>query len=220
MANSKKKLLVEGESDKSFFQEFCKAHNLDLTITVSVATDEGGYKSSKQGAINTLDILLPNLYDGKLERLALIVDADQISDGNGLNNTINQIAKKIQTYGFDPEPARLPNGGLTFKHTDGLADFGLWVMPNNQDEGMLENWIEHCIHANDIALYQHAQTTVNALATQKFKPIRQTKAKIATWLAWQEKPGEGLYYAIDGKLLDQTAPLYAGFIAWLHHVFS
>jgi hypothetical protein len=220
MASSNRLLLVEGEADKSFFQAFCKAQALEEIITVSPPRGLGGSKNTKQGAINYLPELLKQLPDGKLERLGLIVDADQVTFGGGFDKTLEQIKTVLAAHDFSLQEQLLTDGGIVFQHQDGLADFGLWIMPNNNDEGMLENWIAQSIHPHDIALYQHAQTTVNALAIPKFKPIRQTKAEIATWLAWQEKPGEGLYYAIDGKLLDQTAPLYTGFLAWLHHVFS
>jgi hypothetical protein len=96
----------------------------------------------------------------------------------------------------------------------------LWVMPNNADEGMLEDWIKQCRHPGEGALYQHAGDSIDTIpGYPKFKPLYRTKAEVATWLAWQEKPGHGLYQAVKPELLDSNSPLYAGLHAWLKHVF-
>jgi hypothetical protein len=216
---SKKILLVEGMADKSFYEMFCEKHALHLDVRIAKPCDLGGVRNTKQGAINHLPILLKSLADGQLDRLALIVDADQVEHGGGFQRTVEQIVKIVQPHGFSPEYVVLAGGGLLFRHADGLADFGLWVMPDNAAEGILEDWILQSVHANEQKLFGDAQVAVAALAPPKFRPIRRVKADVATWLAWQEKPGESLYYAVEATLLDEAAPLYLGLQSWLLTVF-
>lgn len=47
-----------------------------------------------------------------------------------------------------------------------------------------------------------------------------SKAEVATWLAWQKKPGQGLYAACDDNLLNTQAQLYVELLAWLNLVFK
>lgn len=212
-------LLVEGIADQSFYEIFCKKHGLHPEVRVAKPRDFGGLKNTKQGAINLLTTLLPMLGDGQLERLALIVDADQAQDGGGFAKTVEQVAAILTPFGFLSPPVVFPQGGLLFKHGDGLADFGLWVMPDNQAEGALEDWLLRSIRADEQPLLVHAKSAVGTLAAPKFKPARRVKSEVATWLAWQAKPGEGLYYTVDAGLLDESAPLYGGLRDWLHAVF-
>ena len=111
-------------------------------------------------------------------------------------------------------------GGVLFQHDDGLADFGLWVMPNNRDEGMLEDWIKHCIHPDENDLFAHAGTVVDTLPQTKFKPIHISKAEVATWLAWQKKPGHGLYHSVEENLIDTNSVLFKELSDWLNHIYG
>ena len=215
-------LLVEGIADKSFYESFCKKHLISKGITVKISTprDIGGTFNSKQGAINLLSILLKQLADEQIECLAMIVDADQVANGGGFVNTVGQIAAIAKEFSFPATPNQLPEGGLVFKSSDGIPDFGLWVMPNNGNEGILENWIIDVVHAGDLPLFHSAQAAVRALSNPKFKEVKRAKADVATWLAWQDKPGESIYYSIEGNLLDENAELYQGLRIWLDAIFQ
>jgi hypothetical protein len=106
-----------------------------------------------------------------------------------------------------------------FKHSDGLRDFGLWVMPNNNREGMLEDWIIESIKNDEKALFQQATTAVQQLSSPKFKPHLQAKAEVATWLAWQKTPGHGLYSVMKEGLLDENSVPYTQLGNWLKSIF-
>lgn len=98
---SKKYLLVEGESDKHFFQAFCRKYNLAANITVAKPSDVGHRHNTKQGVINSLEILVPQLNDGTISKIAIIVDCDFEVDGGGLELTIKQIGSALKQHGFD-----------------------------------------------------------------------------------------------------------------------
>lgn len=219
MANDKNILMVEGEADRSFFEELCNKNGLNSILTVAPPKSLGGTHNTKQGVLQLLPTYLNQLADGQRERLGIVIDADQAVHGSGYLKTLQSVSDILQEFDFSAVPSQI-GGGLTFKHNDGLADFGLWIMPNNSDEGILENWINQCIHPDQASLFSHATTTVAALPDPLFKPIRKPKAEIATWLAWQDKPGEGLYYCIQGGLLNTSAPLHTGLVDWLKGIFS
>lgn len=212
-------LLVEGEADKSFFEAFCRAQGVSADIRVAPPVEMGGKYNSKQGVFNFLAQSIGQLNDGTLDALAIVVDADRCRDGGGVEKTVRQIQEKIRTPGYDQGPEHLSTGGLLFKHNDGLPDFGVWVMPDNTNEGMLEDWILQSVSSNEHDLLQQAQTAVENLSCQKFKENKLSKAKVATWLAWQENPGEGLYYTVSQGLLDPNSTLHSGLEKWIKTVF-
>ena len=218
MAMSDRVLLVEGESDRSFFEEICKTLGLHTSVTVAPPKDVGGSHNTKEGVLNHFPILLNQLGDAQITRLAIIVDADSEDNGGGYQRAIDKVAEKVEPYGFTMISD--PVGGVLFQHDDGLADFGLWVMPNNCDEGMLEDWIKHCIHPDENNLFAHAETVVDTLPQTKFNPIHISKAEVATWLAWQKKPGHGLYHAVEENLIDTNSALFKELCVWLTHIYS
>ncbi len=110
--------------------------------------------------------------------------------------------------------------GIVFKHNDGLADIGLWIMPSTTNDGMLEDWITTCISTAEEALFQHARQAVGALPAPKFSTIHLSKAEVATWLAWQKKPGHGLYRIIEDRLLEESKPAFLTLKSWLTKIYA
>ncbi|WP_374487983.1 DUF3226 domain-containing protein [Zoogloea sp.] len=208
-------LLVEGQTDKAFFEALCKSIGIETEIKIGLAREYGQSKNTKQAVINSLKTLIHQMQDGTLKHLAIVVDADRISDGGGFRKTIDQISDQISTEGYSSHPICLNSGGLLYKHNDGLPNFGVWVMPDNAAEGMLEDWIKLSISPSEKPLLEQATATVGSIANKKFPISRLSKAEVTTWLAWQKKPGEGLYYTAEDNLLDRTAQPYTGLVEWL-----
>jgi hypothetical protein len=94
-------------------------------------------------------------------------------------------------------------------------------MPNNGDDGILENWVKQCLHPWELGLYQHGEASIDAIpGGPKFQSWHRTKAEVATWLAWQKKPEHGLYNAVEAELLNTNAPLFKDLQVWLARVFQ
>lgn len=224
--NSSHVLLVEGEGDKGFFEQVCKSLSLNPAIKVAPPKDyqtdyEEPLRNSKQGVLNLLDDLLNELLDevAPTQRLAIIIDADyEQKQGLGYQKTIEQVSKIAADYDFSLTENQA--GGLCFKHSDGLAEFGLWVMPNNRTDGMLEDFIKTCVTPDEQSLFNHAAQTVQTVPEpKKFKPHHYSKAEVATWLAWQKPPGHGLYYSVKDNLLDTNHALFQELEQWLKKIF-
>jgi hypothetical protein len=225
--SQKNLLLVEGNADKEFFNTLCNTIKLSPTVQVAPPKDlVGGSYNTKQGVFCHLKTLLPQLNDGQIQRLAIVVDADYAeSHGLGLKGTLNQIKKIVSPFGFElPKSDTYPNG-FYFKNSDGLADFGVWIMPDNGKDGMLEDWIKSCVTQSEQTLFDHAEKTVTDLLKhgfKKYKPTHITKIQVATWLAWQELP----MYGVDRVLLDKNDPLvdknsvlYKNLTNWLKKIY-
>lgn len=218
--STKNILLVEGESDRGFFEVFCRLLSIPADVRVATPKDTGGAHNTKEGVLSHLTkVLLPQLQDGQLERIGVVVDADRAMHGSGFAATLRRFTDALAQDGYRLNPAAA--SGLVFIHQDGLANLGLWIMPNNADEGMLEDWIKQCLHSDEAGLYQHGEASIDAIPSgPKFQPWNRSKAEVATWLAWQEKPGNGLYNAVQPDLLSTEAPLFKAMQAWLTHVFA
>ena len=221
MAINDHTLLVEGEADRGFFEVMCRSLGLEARVEVAPPRRFGAGRDTKQAAFNILPMLLEDLVDREDGRLAVVVDADNHAHGGGFLRTVEQFSNKVKDYGYRcSNPNVTPPEGLIFHHDDGLNDLGLWVMPNNADEGMLEHWLAQCLLAGEQPWFDHASRVLDELPFDpKFKPLHRPKAEIATWLAWQERPGEGLYNALDAGLIDKEKPLYRALADWLERIF-
>ena len=230
MDSPRKILLVEGISDKGFFEQICKLLGLDSKVTIAPPTGLGGKCNTKEGVLNHLPTLLLNELNKDSNvpfQLAIVVDADYQENGSGYQRTFARIQKIVKEYDFILKNNSSIETGLYFKNTEGFEDLGVWIMPDNHSEGMLEDWIKNCIIDEEQALFQHASKTVANLGHPKFKEIHRTKAEIATWLAWQKCPGHGLYNTITKKkkervsrLLNEQHPSFQALTTWLQHIFK
>jgi hypothetical protein len=221
MPKTKKILLVEGEADKGFFEEICKNLNLDTSVKVAPPKELGGSHNTKGGVINHLmGVLLPQLADGSITQIATVVDADYVIHGHGYERTLSRLSDVLNPYGFNLEIGQAENNGLRFKNSDGLADFGLWIMPRNQHEGMLEDWVKSCVGESEQELFGLATIVVGQREYPKFPNHKTSKAEVATWLAWQKEPGHGLYHLVSEGLLNRQSPLFVELEQWLQKVFA
>ncbi|MDX8126500.1 DUF3226 domain-containing protein [Methylomonas sp. OY6] len=229
---SKKILLVEGNNDRAFFRAFCK--KLDLKdvdvpeITIVTPKDIGAQRNGWTNLIDHLPTEIKRLRNGDIDKLAIVIDADFEPDNyGGVTSRRSLITKKIndflqkQNYGLY-EISDQPNykTGDIFKHTNGLPDIGLWIMPDHQNDGMIENFVEQMISASaeQQSLLAHANFSINNLPTKLFKDIHLSKARIYTWRAWQKEPGIRLPDALSENLL--TIEAAANFSNWLVSVFK
>lgn len=211
-------LLVEGFADRDFFEQVCKSLKLNPLITVATSKDYQGIRNTKEDVFKLLPDLLTQIGIGKIERLAVVVDADNLEHGSGYEKTLNKVKEITANQGF--ALAENQTNGLIFKHNGEFTDFGLWIMPNNQDEGMLEHFIKQCVKTDELPLFNHAvQIVQNLPEPKKFAAHHYSKAEVATWLAWQKPPGHGLYYSVSNDLLDTNHALFQEMAQWLKKIF-
>lgn len=214
-------LLVEGSADRDFFTQVCKRLNLHKNPKIRVATPQD-YQAPRGGKEDVLK-LLPSFLkkiedsDNALQYLAIVVDADRLEHGSGYERTVEKVKEIVKKHDFSL--AENKENGLIFKHPDGLADFGLWIMPDNQQEGIVEHFIKQCISTDEQPLFSHAVQVIENIPSKKFKSHHYAKAEIATWLAWQNPPGRGLYGSLEDNLLDTSHPLFQELERWLKQIF-
>jgi hypothetical protein len=101
-----------------------------------------------------------------------------------------------------------------------LPRVGVWIMPDNQSQGMLEDFLRFLIPAGS-RLFEHVQASVSAIpeADRRFDLHDEPKALIHTWLAWQEEPGLPYGTAIKARYLDSGVPPVDLLVSWLKNLF-
>jgi hypothetical protein len=96
-------------------------------------------------------------------------------------------------------------------------------MPNNSDKGMLEHFLSQLVPNDREELWQTAQDTVDNLPTKPFVHTiadHMMKAKVHTYLAWQEESGKPYGVAVSEKYFEAHSPQAQKFIAWIRSLFD
>ena len=98
---SKKILLVEGEADRSFYQELNKLWSISIDeVKVCTPRDTGHNKDSKEGVFMTLPLYLKQLPDESIKHLAVVVDADRKVDGGGYQRALQRLSDIVYNHGY------------------------------------------------------------------------------------------------------------------------
>lgn len=204
-------LLVEGKNDRHVISALCAQHQLPETFSIEVPQQEG-----TDGIEALLSGLSARLKKPDLQTLGIVVDAAQ-----NLLARWQSIGDRLSTSGYQNIPKKPPAEGWVYAPVD-LPKIGVWLMPNNQIPGMLEDFVAHLIPADD-TLYPKAQAILQEIETagiNRYTSIHHPKALIHTWLAWQETPGIPMGQAITAQVLSYNATIAIAFINWLTQLFG
>ena len=143
-----------------------------------------------------------------------------VDANDSLNERWGRIRDRCQTA-FPELPEVLPAEGLIETNADGLK-LGVWLMPDNRSRGMLETFLACLLPAETAPLWEYANEAV-AAAKAKGAAVRdahEDKARIHTWLAWQDPPGRQLHDAVKFGILQPASPMSAPFVAWFRGLFG
>lgn len=205
MAKQIAQLVVEGKNDRHVVWALCQQHNVPETFTVEVAGSDNKLLKGFPLRLKT-----PNI-----RALGIVIDADQ-----NLNGRWQAILNRLRSAGYQNLP-ETPNPQGTIITNPSKPKVGIWLMPNNQLPGMLEDFVTHLIPKED-QLASKAEQTLTELEDENlphYQPIHRTKAFIHTWLAWQEIPGQPMGQAITAHSLNGNAELASLFVQWLNKLY-
>jgi hypothetical protein len=208
-----KKLIVEGEQDKRVIPELMEANGITWKKgkePVDIQPHGG------DGFINPY-MISTRLKETGLTHLGLILDADE--DAAERWQSIRNACSQIES--IPPLPEQIPETGLIIKTLDDKK-FGIWMMPDNQNRGMLETFLAYMIKDESEPLWQYTQEVVIEAKNRGAKFIDEhiDKARIHSWLAWQNPPGTQLHDAVKFKILDPEHPKAQAFVKWFKDLYD
>ena len=208
-------LIVEGEQDKRVIPELIEAKGInwepvkDTPIVYIKAC--GGNKN-----INS-KIIENELKEPKLTNLGFILDADDNPLGcwESIRKACHETKKMVNL------PQKLPKSGLIHQ-TNTDIKFGVWIMPDNQQQGMLETFLSYMIDDENESTWQYSQEVVKESKNKgaTFKDSHLDKANIYTYLAWQNEPGRQLHQAIKERILNPKHPEADIFFNWFRDLYD
>jgi len=201
-------LLVEGTNDYHVIGALCRVHGPSIEL-FKTEDCKGDGKALKR---------LNGLVAGSEKPLVigLMLDADR-PDVAGRWQSIQHKLRE-QPYQLPAQP--VTTGTIISSTEMGYPRLGFWLMPNNQDAGMLEDFIKEMIPPNCVSIVEQSleQAQLNACFT--YKAVHQAKAIVHTYLAWQDEPGQPIGQAITAQALQPNTDTAIQFSAWLNNLFG
>ncbi len=203
-------LLVEGKNDRHVVWALCEQHRVPETFSVEIPGEDNG------GVEPLLKSIPVRLKISRLRALGIILDADQ-----NLKSRWDAVCERLREAGYSnlPSNPRL-NGSII--EVDRMPRIGIWLMPNNDLPGILENFVSHLIPDDDL-LATKAEGILHEIESEglnKYSLTHHQKAFIHTWLAWQKTPGQPMGQAITAQVLSHNQPLAQAFVNWLNLLFN
>lgn len=218
-----KLLIVEGEEDQKFFAAASKSLALD---GVKIHFHPGGKDNALAAFIGrlTLATRASNL------KLGLVVDADfdGVSPSGGFSATRAQINRRLAQVGFSPLTSMPATSGMVSRKAAlGGVVAGVWVMPNNCDDGQIEGFLISAISPSESPRFAYASQIARAVVagshggpTYDVKKHHSKKAELGTWLAWSDPPRISLGGAVSRGLVDTSGAAFSPLAIWLRALFG
>jgi hypothetical protein len=209
-------LLVEGDEDKRVIPWLVEANGVKWNITRKKTVVEITALGGVEKLLDKEELDIQIKTRDSLKILGIILDADDYPADRwqSIRNCL------IERYPDIPE--KLPATGLI--HTNPAEDIklGIWMMPDNKERGMLETFLQFLLPENDKGLWEFAKQSCKQATNYgaSYKEPHLDKAKIHTWLAWQNPPGRQLHNAIMERILTPTSPQAAPFMQWFQDLFE
>lgn len=203
-------LFVEGKNDFHVIASLCGYYDVPQNFNIRPC-------DSVENVIGLFRLALTN--PSAYRRIGIVLDADV--DREKRWKRLADILKESGKY--DCNDLDLPSDGLVLQPlNDYDATVGIWIMPDNRLEGMLEDFVLSMIPAED-PLIQKAGAVLSELEeekVQRYKPVHRSKAEIHTFLAWQDEPGRPMGQAITAQILNPETRQAKTFIGWLNRLYS
>ena len=200
-------LLVEGRDDEYVLKHLCGQRGVQNLDEIT--------------PLGSVEWLLENfpvrLKESDVEALGVVIDAD-----TDIAARWQSLRDRLRKAGYQNVPGDPVVTG-TILHPPPkalLPRVGLWIMPDNQTKGILEDFLRFLVPPGS-GLFSHVESSVASIPDEerRFSQLAQPKAIIHTWLAWQADPGKPLGTAITAKFLDPHVAQVDVLVAWLKELF-
>lgn len=201
-------LRVEGDDDVHAIAALLKRHGVD--------TDKSSRKFNIIPAGSDrklLDSVQTSILASKGQPVGFVVDAD-VDLAARWNSIRDRLAGVGASCPLLPDAIGTIVDVVRFK-----TKVGFWLMPDNSNQGMLEDFLQNLIDSGDGLLSVAKQATQMAIeCDRRFSERHDSKAVLHAWLAWQEKPGLPFGTAITAEAFRHDSPEALAFVDWFRRL--
>ena len=196
-------LLVEGTNDLHIISAFCGVHQIPKVFKIEDCGSDSMVLKKLDAYINS---------SVPINKIAIVLDADE----KGFEQRKQSVEAILNRNDIISENIDYTNGAII--QSDNYR-IGVWIMPNNQDYGRIEDFIIGLI---DTKAIDYAKVTSIEAKSNKFgdfKDVHISKAIVHSYLAWQDEPGCPIGQSITKQVLKPHSETAQIFKNWLLNMF-
>lgn len=219
------------------YPEYCKDEGKHVLIVEGKDDCHSIYQIAVQNQCETLfgiwaggnDVLALQKFAGLLSTtpgkrptvmgIVLDSDTDAAASTSGTDQRWSQVRDRLSGFGYKI-PSKPLSKGTVIVGPGRLPKVGIWLMPNNQKAGMLEDFLLSLASGETVDYIRTCVRKARAVGHAEYKECHESKAVAHTYLAWQDEPGKPLGLAIKSRFFDANPQAAASFIAWLKKLFG
>lgn len=210
LEQSPNRLLVEGRDDQWSIISLLARHGVDW----EARSPAGLPYVHDSGGCEPLIASIPASAK-TFHRLGIVLDAD--------NSVIEKWARVCSPLAKSQivTPSAPEVGGTIVPGITVDRKVGVWLMPDNQGAGRLEDFLARLIPPEDRS-WSFTEEVV-AAARQRGAQVSQNdemKARIYSWLAWRRDPGRPLGTAITAAYFRDDSTEALAFVKWFFNLFT
>jgi len=199
--DEKRILLVEGKDDQHVVYAIAQSHALPEVFSVLPLEGDG----------NLLEAIPGRIKEPNVTRLAVILDADE----KGIDHRWDQLMHRLGgTFTPVAAPKHPDPNGTHFAVPEGPL-FSVWLIPDNRQPGMLEDFLAFLIPDGDELLPRVDSFLDGIPRPRRFQNVHLPKARLHCWLALQDEPGKPFGTAITARYLHADREVVQPFVQWL-----
>lgn len=198
-------LLVEGESDLHVVHHLCRRQDEPMP----------SFRIEDKGTLGqVLDAIGPELKVSGRKALGVLVDAN-----DSLADRWRDLSSRCRAENIDLPPQPITTGTI-LETVEGRPRIGIWLMPDNESPGELEDFVQRMIPTDD-PVWPRSEDYVDRIPVpdRRFRPGKLLRAKLYAWLATRENPGR-MGAAIGAGDLRVDGVLGSAFAMWLRSLFA
>ncbi len=202
--SSPRVLLVEGLDDLHVVLHLCiRSENMPKFCIIN-----------REGRDNILKTVNEEIAVSDRAVVGILLDAD-----NDLAKRWKKIKRKLQENDIELPDKPNPTGTI-IESAPRRPRIGIWLMPDNQSPGELEDFIVKMIPDGD-PVWPLSKSYINGIPEpdREFKEGKILRAKVHAWLATREEPRK-MGLAIKTEDLDIVGATCVSFVAWLRELFK
>ncbi|WP_420636936.1 DUF3226 domain-containing protein [Candidatus Palauibacter sp.] len=203
-------VFVEGRDDEHAILHLVMRHGLTKETLSSFPWIEPS--GGKEGVLEAIEAAVSA---GTDRTLGFVLDAD-----DNLGDTWRAVASRLARVDVQV-PGEIPEEGFVDVSSRYRTRVGVWIMPDNERPGELEDFLEGLVDGGN-PLLPHAQESTNhaKLLGAAFPDAKTGKAVLHAWLAWQDNPGRPYGTAIKSGYLRHDSEAAERFVAWFRQLFA
>jgi hypothetical protein len=202
-------LFVEGKDDLHSITNLLERHGYDWNhnALAPYVHDSGGIER----LFEALQLALKTCV-----RVGVVIDADLSP-----TNRWAQVEAILKVNGIAPPAPNQKGLVMSVAGPARLERLGIWMMPDNQTAGVLEDFLRRLVPVGDTC-WQLADTSTKQ-ARAHGAPLKENdhaKGAIHTWLAWQDPPGQPFGTALNAHILNHDSTEALEFVNWFNRLFT